>query len=187
MGAAAGGRLYFWLGERWTRSEWNGCRSLERLEAPDKAGGPGFLRGEVGTPDGENLGALVDAFETFLGLGNRLNRRNPKLFRTWRVQGDAHPLPAILHAKNRPGQLSAEAQIYLAGGRFEEAVGLRRGKKIDDRLNSYSNRLLERLLELHVDLASDFTTIRRRTEGVLLDEQQFWHRCFRLAMQSHRV
>src|SRR5712664_799378 len=160
---------------------------LERLEAPDKAGGPGFLRGEVGTPDGENLGALVDAFETFLGLGNRLNRRNPKLFRKWRVQGDAHPLPAILHAKNRPGQLSAEAQIYLAGGRFEEAVGLRRGKKIDDRLNSYGDRLLERLLELHVDLASHFTTIRRRTEGVLLDEQQFWRRSFRLAMQSHRV
>ena len=80
MGAAAGGRLYFWLGERWTRSE-RGCRSLERLEAPDKAGGPGFLRGEVGAPDGKNLRTLVDAFETFLGLGNRLNRRNPKHFR----------------------------------------------------------------------------------------------------------
>src|SRR5216684_4822335 len=103
------------------------------------------------------------------------------------MQGDAHPLPAIFHAQDRTRQRSAKAQIYLAGGCFEEAIRLRRGKKIDDRLNSYCHRLLEWLLELHVDLASQFTTIGRRAERVLLDEQQLWCRCFRLAMQSHRV
>ena len=52
----------------------------EGFDAPDEAGGPGFLGGERGAPEGENLRALVDAFETFLGFGDRFDRRNPKIF-----------------------------------------------------------------------------------------------------------
>jgi len=53
----------------------------EGFDAPDEADGPGFLGGEAGVPDGENLRTLIDAFETFLGLRNRFNRRDPELFR----------------------------------------------------------------------------------------------------------
>src|SRR6266850_7868243 len=62
-----------------------GDRGLERFDTPHDAGGPVFLSGEAGTPDGENLGTLVDAFETLLGLGNGLNRRDPEFLHQWRM------------------------------------------------------------------------------------------------------
>src|SRR6266850_7142632 len=62
-----------------------GDRGLERFDTPDDAGGPVFLSGEAGTPDGENLGTLVDAFETLLGLGNGLNRCDPEFLHQWRM------------------------------------------------------------------------------------------------------
>ena len=50
-------------------------------------------------PDGKDLGALVDALETFLGFGNRFNWSDPEFFCAWRMQSDAYALPAIFHAK----------------------------------------------------------------------------------------
>jgi hypothetical protein len=65
------------------------------------------LGGEQGAPEGEDLGALVDALETFLGFGNRSDRGDPELL---------------------------EAKIVTACRRFEEAVRLCGREKIDDRL-----------------------------------------------------
>src|SRR6267143_4080541 len=145
------------------------CGESEGFDTPDEAGGPGLLDGEAGAPEGKNLRALVDALETSLGFRNRFDRGNPELLGCRCVQSDADALPAVFHAQNRAGQRAAEAKIFLAGGRLEEAVRLRRGEKIDDRFDADSDRLFERFLELQADFARDFTTVGRGTERILLD------------------
>src|SRR5713226_10145445 len=100
-----------------------GVRS-KGFNAPDEAGGPGFLGGQRGTPEGEDLRALVDALETFLGFGDRFDGGDPKLFDERSVQGDADALPAVFHAQDGAGQYATETKIVAAGGRFKEAVGL---------------------------------------------------------------
>src|SRR5207302_7759741 len=58
----------------------------EGFDAPDEASGPGLLGGERRAPDGEDLRALIDALETFLGFGNRFNRGDPEIFDERSVQ-----------------------------------------------------------------------------------------------------
>ena len=162
-----------------------GC--LESFDAPDEAGGPGFLGVEGGAPEGENLGALVDAFETFFGFGNSFNRGDPEFFHQGRVQRDADALPAIFHAEDGAGKRAAETQVHAGRWRLEEAVWLRGSEKIDDGLNADGEGLLERLLEFQADLAGNFASMGGGAESILLDEQQFWRSGFRLAVKSERV
>src|SRR5216683_7468047 len=136
----------------------------EGFDAPDEAGGPGFLGGERGAPEGEDLRALVDALETFLGFGNGFDGGDPEFFDERRVQRDADALPAIFHAQNRAGQRAAEAKIFLAGGGFEETVRLGGGKEIDDGFDADGHRVFQRFLELQADLAGDFATVGRGAE-----------------------
>ena len=105
---------------------------LEGFYAPDEAREPRLLRGQWRMPNGEDLRALVDAFEAFLGFGDRFNRSYPKFFCAGGVKRDADALPAVFHAKQRGGQNAAEAKILLPLGRFKKTVGLGRSKKIDD-------------------------------------------------------
>jgi len=81
-----------------------GGGELKGFDAADEAGGPGFLGGEGGAPDGEDLGALVDALEAFFGFGDGFDGGDPELFGCGSVKGDAHALPAIFHAQDRAGQ-----------------------------------------------------------------------------------
>lgn len=145
----------------------------EGFDAPDEAGGPGFLGGERRTPEGENLRALVDAFETFLGFGDRFDRRNPKIFDEGRVQGDANALPAVFHAQDGAGHGTTEAKVFLAERRFKKAVGFRGGKKIDDRFDADGHGLFEKFLKLQSDFASHFEAVAGGAERKLLEEQEF--------------
>src|SRR5260370_1931206 len=77
----------------------------ERFDAPDEADGPGLLGGEAGVPDGENLRALIDALETFLGFGNRFNWRDPELLRPQRMERTPCALPAVSPPRRHPAQL----------------------------------------------------------------------------------
>ena len=168
--ACGGGRLYFWLGERWTRSELLGSKSLERFDTPNEAGGP-VLSGKGGAPDGENLGALVDALETFLGFGNRLNRRDPEFLDQRRMQSDSDALPAVLHAEDGARKGATETQIHTARGGFEEAVGLRRCEQVSDGFDADGKGLRWNLLETQDDFAANFATMWGGTEGKLLNER----------------
>src|SRR5438445_13863403 len=112
-----------------------GYEESESFDAPDKARGPGFLGGERRAPEGENLRALVNAFEPFLGFGNRLDGGNPELFDEGRVQGDADALPAVFHAQDGARHGTTKAKIFLAEGRFKKTVRLCGRKEIDDRLD----------------------------------------------------
>jgi hypothetical protein len=87
---------------------------LKGFDAPDEAGGPVFLSGEAGAPDGENLGTLVDAFEAFFGLGDGFNGSDPELIGSGSVQRETNALPAVFHAQHRAGERAAEAQILRA-------------------------------------------------------------------------
>jgi len=88
---------------------------LEVFDAPGQAGGPGFSGGETQAPDGKDLGALVDAFETFFGFGDGLDGRNVEALGVGSREGNAHLLPAIFNAEDRAGKLAAEAQGFFAG------------------------------------------------------------------------
>ena len=101
----------------------------------------GSCEAKVGYQIGENLGALVDPFETFLGFGDRFNRSDPKFLCAGRMKGDAHALPAIFHAKHRAGQDAAETQILLPLRSVEKTVGLGRSKEIDDRFDAHGDGL----------------------------------------------
>src|SRR6266700_502480 len=139
----------------------------EGFDAPDEAGGPGFLGGERGAPEGENLRALVDAFETFLGFGDRFDRRNPKIFDEGRMQRDADALPAVFHAQDGAGHGTTEAKIFLAEGRFKKAVGLGGGKEIDDRFDADAHGLFEKFLKLQSDFAGHFEAVAGGAERKL--------------------
>src|SRR5260370_28894966 len=108
----------------------------EGFDAPDEAGGPGFLGGERRAPKGENLRALVDALEAFLGFGDRFDRRNPEILDKGRVQRDANALPAVFHAKDGAGHGATKAKIFLAERRFKKAVGLGGRKEVDKRFDA---------------------------------------------------
>src|SRR4029079_9595757 len=101
------------------------------FDPPNEASEPGFLRRQRRIPDGEYLRTLVDALETFLGFGNRLNRSDPQFLSARRVNRDADALPAVFHAKQRSGQDAAEAQILPSLWRFKKAVRLGRSQEID--------------------------------------------------------
>jgi hypothetical protein len=159
----------------------------EGFDAPDEADGPGFLGSEAGVPDGENLRTLIDALETFLGFGNRLNRRDPEFLGGKRMEKNADALPAVFHAERRRGERPAETKILRAGRRFEETIGLGRREQIDNRLDAQSDGLFERLIQFHNNLADHFTTISDGTEGVFLGEQQFRPRCIAFAEESQSV
>ena len=90
------------------------------------------MGGEVWAGDGENLRALIDAFETFLGFRNSFNWGDPEFAGFRGVQGDANVLPAVLDANGGRGQDSAETKIGASRGSFKEAVGFSGGKEIDD-------------------------------------------------------
>src|ERR1700704_4487412 len=108
-------------------------RKSEGFDAPDEAGGPGFLGGERGAPEGENLGALVDALEALLGFGDGFDRGDPELLGCRGVQGNADALPAVFHAQDGTGQRATESKIVAAGGSIEEAVGLwGGGRKLEE-------------------------------------------------------
>ena len=112
------------------------CCDLERFDAPDQAGEPWILCGESWMPDGQDLGALVDALETFLGFGNRFNRSYPEFFGARGVKSDADALPAVFHAKHGAWEDAAEAKILRAFWRFEEPVGFGGSEKIDHRFDA---------------------------------------------------
>src|SRR5260370_13330083 len=100
----------------------------ERFDAPDEAEGPGFLGSEAGVPDGENLRALIDAFETFLGFGNRFNWRDPELFGRKPVESNANALRAIFHPETRRGERPADTQIRVTSRCFNVAIGHSRAR-----------------------------------------------------------
>ena len=133
--------------------------SSEGFDAPDEAGKPRFLRGERWMPDGEDLGTLIDALETFFGFGDGFNRSYPKFFSAGRVKSDADALPAVLHAEHRAGECAAEAEILRTLGRFKKTVGLGRSEEVDDRFDANGDRLRERLLELQANLTGDFASV----------------------------
>jgi len=49
-------------------------------------------------PYGQYLRALVNAFKTFFGFRDGLNRRNPKLLGAWGMQCYSNTLPPVFHA-----------------------------------------------------------------------------------------
>src|SRR6267378_5452432 len=148
-------------------------RKSERFNAPDEAGGPGFLGGERGAPEGEDLGALIDALEALFGFGDGFDGRDPELLGCWSVQDNADALPAVFHAQDGTGQHAAEAKIVAAGGRFKEAVRLGGRQEIDDGLDANGYGLFEGFVELQSDFASGFETLGGGAERVLLEEQEF--------------
>src|SRR6266849_8047663 len=103
------------------------------------------------------------------------------------MKSNAEALPAVFHAEDWSGERAAETQIFVAGGRFEEAIRLGWREQIDNRLDAQGDRLFERLLQFHNNLADHFTTIGNGAEGVFLDEQQFRPRCITLAEESQGV
>src|SRR5580692_12290456 len=115
-------------------------------------------------PNGENLGALVNALEAFLGFGNRLDRSDPKFHCAGRVKSDADALPAVFHAKQRAGQRSAEAKIFGPLRCFKKAVGLGGSEEIDDRFDADGDGFAKGVLQFQPDLAADLATIRGRAE-----------------------
>src|SRR5580692_6133034 len=116
-------------------------------------------------PNGENLGALVDALEASFGFGDGFDGSNPKFRCTGRVKGDANALPAVFEAEQRTRKRAAEAEILRAAGRFEKAVGFGGCEKIDDRLDADSDRRCEGVFELQPNFAADFATVRSGAEG----------------------
>src|SRR5216684_2196924 len=166
--------------------DWRSLRS-EGFDAPDEAEGPGFLGGKAGVPDGENLRALIDALETFLGFGDRFNGRDPELFGRKRVENNADALPAVFHAEDGSGKRPAETKILVASRCFKEAIGLSRCEQIHNRLDAQGDGLFERLLQLHNNLVDHFATIGNRTEGEFLGEEQFGARCVARAEESQSV
>src|SRR5277367_884576 len=72
---------------------------LKRFDPPDETRKPRLLGRQGRMPNAEDLRALVDAFETFLGFRHCFNRSDPEFFCPGRVQSDAHALPSVLHAK----------------------------------------------------------------------------------------
>ena len=159
----------------------------ERFDAPDEADGPGLLGGEAGVPDGENLRALIDALETFLGFGDRFNGRDPELFGRKRMENNADALPAVFHAEDGSGERPAETQILVTSRCFKEAIGLSRCEQINNRLDAQGDGLFERLFQLHNNLADHFATIGNGTEGEFLGEEQFGARCVARAEESQGV
>ena len=118
------------------------------------------MRGEVGTPDCENLGALVDALEAVFGFGDGFDGSDPELFGKGRMQADADALPSVFHFEHGTGQDSAEAQVLRAGGRLEEAIRLGRREEIDDGFDADGQRLSSRLGEAQAEFAADFDAAR---------------------------
>lgn len=98
-------------------------------------------------PNGENLRALINALEAFLGFRNCFDGSDPEFSRTRGVKSDTHALPAVLHAKQRTGQYAAEAKTLAAFGSFEKTVCFGRGEKIEDGFDADGNGLCERTLE----------------------------------------
>src|SRR5260370_32038162 len=98
-------------------------------------GGPGFGGGQRGAPNGQDLRALVDAFETFFGFRDRFNWGNPELLSARSVQSYANALPAVFHAERRARNAPAEAQILRSGRRLKKPVGLRGRKEIQHRFD----------------------------------------------------
>jgi len=105
-------------------------------------GGPGLADGERWAPDGENLGALVDALETFFGFGDGFNGGNPEVFGARSVESHADALPTVFDPERRTGDGAAEAQILRAGRSLEETVGLGGRKKVKDGLDAHGYRLV---------------------------------------------
>jgi len=138
--------------------------ALEGLDAPEKVGGPGFGGGERGTPDGQNLRALVDAFETFFGFGDGFDWGDPELLGARSVQGYANALPAIFHAERGTWDAAAEAQILRTGRRLEKTVGLGGRQKIEHGLDAHGEGPVEGGGQRNFDFASDLASARRGTK-----------------------
>src|SRR5260370_1089123 len=97
---------------------------LEGLDPPKQMGSPGFGGGEGGAPESEDLRALVDAFETFLGFRDSFNGRNPELLGARSVESHANALPAIFDAKRGAGGAAAEAEVLRATRRLKKTIVL---------------------------------------------------------------
>lgn len=122
-----------------------GLKILERLKAPEEASSEGSVRGELRSPQRENLGALINALEAALGFGDGLNRSHPKSIRVGGLQHNAKALPAILHPQGRAGKRAGKAQILRAARSLKKAVRLCRCQQIYHRFDTEQNRATQRL------------------------------------------
>src|SRR5438445_4591436 len=127
-------------------------------------GRPGLRGGERGTPDGQDLRALVDPLEAFFRFGDGFNRRNPELLGARSVERYANALPAIFHAKRGAWNAAAEAQILRAGRSLEETIRLGRREEIQHGLNSNREVAIERRRQADFHFTRDFAAARRGTK-----------------------
>src|SRR5208283_4220136 len=105
--------------------------ALEGFHAPEEARGEGSLHTEIRPPDRKNLRTLINALEAALGFGNCFDWRNPETFGVRSMEFDANALPSILDLEMRRRQHSRKPEVVGARRSDEEAVRVRRSKKID--------------------------------------------------------
>src|SRR4029077_8398383 len=119
------------------------AKKLKRLDAPEQVSGPRFADGEGWPPEGEDLRALVDAFETLFGFRDSLNRRDPELLGAWSVESHANALPAVFNAGRGAGQAAAKRQVLRAGRCLEKTIGLGGSQEIQHGLDADGQGAIE--------------------------------------------
>jgi len=88
---------------------------------------------QIRVPNGHDLRTLIHAFETFLGLRNCFDGRNPKALCAGSIQRDADALPAVFDANDVPGKFAAIAKWLFARVDLKKTiVGIRARKLITD-------------------------------------------------------